>query len=63
MFDGNEHSIYLDGDIPVGLQVEYINNNKVAACTYEVIANFIEEDGYKDLPNMSAKMTILKTDI
>lgn len=45
VYDGNPHYIYVEGKIPAGIQVEYINNGQVEPGHYEVIAEFIDKEG------------------
>ena len=40
VYDGEEHSLSIEGTLPDGVSVMYLNNNKVNAGTYEVTAKF-----------------------
>ena len=60
-YDGEEHGLEIQGLLPVGLSVTYINNNKIDAGTYEVIAKIVDVTGnYKDLPELKASLIIDK---
>ena len=62
-YDGKEHSTVITGDLPSGVTVTYPDNNnkKINAGTYDVKACFsFDGNNYKQIPDMTAKMTINK---
>ena len=60
-YDGNEHSIYIEGDLPSGVTVSYENNGKIKEGTYTVIATFNDSTGNYIIPNsLEATITIVK---
>ena len=62
-YDGNEYSIYLEGDIPENIEVTYENNYQINAGTYKVTALLKDTKGYCDeLPTFEATLTINKAD-
>ncbi len=64
MQDGLEHSVQISGDLPSGVSVAYINNNKTEAGVYSVVATFIYDTlNYNDIQPMTATLTINKSQI
>lgn len=63
VYDGEEHSIYINGELPEGLSVEYINNSHVNAGKYRVKANIIELENNNLFREMEAFLEIAKKDI
>ena len=63
VYDGEEHSIYIQGDLPEGLSVEYLNNSHVDAGKYRVTANLIELENNSVFRVMEAFLEITKKDI
>ena len=60
-YDGEEHSILLEGDIPNHITVSYVNNNKVNAGEYHVSAMLFDTTGIcQQLPSFEATLTIKK---
>lgn len=63
-YDGKEHSILIDGDLPENISVAYVNNYKVNAGEYTVTAIFVSTNGANiSLPTKEARLTILKAEI
>ena len=63
-YDGNAHSIYVEGDIPEGITVEYENNAQINAGSYNVKATFIDTAGYNiPLPVLEAQLIINKAQL
>jgi len=60
-YDGNVHSLEIEGNLPKGVSVEYINNMHKTVGEYEVIAKFFDSTGNYDVEdNLIAKLTIVK---
>ena len=58
-YDGEEHSIYITGDLPTGVTVTYENNGKIEIGEYKVVASFTDSTGLYNVPeNMEATLTI-----
>ena len=58
-YDGTKKSIAIEGTLPEGVSVSYINNNKTEVGKYPVLAQFINENtNYNNLEDMSATLTI-----
>lgn len=62
IYDGNSHSILIQGELPTGVSVTYENNDQTEVGSYEVVAKFIGEKGYKKIPNMTATLVINQVD-
>ncbi|MBE7082741.1 MAG: hypothetical protein E7378_03610 [Clostridiales bacterium] len=62
-YNGNQQFIYVSG-VPSGIEVNYTNNGKTNAGTYEVTASFTDTTGhYQQIPDMTATLTINKQQI
>lgn len=60
-YDGLEKSIYIEGKLPEGVSVSYVNNAQTQPGTYEVIATFTSTNpNYADVPSKKATLTIVK---
>ena len=59
-YDGEEHSIFIRGDLPEGVTVEYENNGKITAGSYEVIAKFYYKGIHIEGKDKKAKLNITK---
>jgi|GEM_PF-5027302 len=56
---GNEYFLELEGDLPEGVSVTYINNGKTEIGSYTVTAEFYGDyDNYEEIPSMTAVLTI-----
>lgn len=64
LYDRTRQSIRLEGDLPRGVHVVYINNEHVDAGAYEATAIFYVDDtvNYAPIPNKKATLTIRKAD-
>lgn len=51
IYDGNEHFLEINEELPDGVTVEYTNNNQVNAGEYVVEANFKDTTGNYITPN------------
>jgi len=59
MYDGQPHSIYINGDLPQGVSVNYENNGQTKVGVYEVSAIFEVDDINYNIPEtMKAILTI-----
>ncbi|MCM1131684.1 MAG: leucine-rich repeat protein [Roseburia sp.] len=58
VYDGEIHSLKIEGELPEGVTVEYQNNNQIQAGVYEVIADFYDAEGYYN--SLTAYLTIQK---
>ncbi len=62
--DGLEHSVQISGNLPSGVSVAYLNNNKTEAGVYNVIATFIYDTlNYNEIQPMTATLVINKSQI
>ncbi|MBR7117155.1 MAG: leucine-rich repeat domain-containing protein [Clostridia bacterium] len=61
-YDQKIHSLAISGNLPVGVEVSYLGNDQVAPGTYTVTAKFTASRNYKDIPDMTAPLTILSAD-
>ena len=43
-YDGREHSIFIEDELPYGVNVEYINNGQTNAGVYEITATLTSDD-------------------
>lgn len=59
VYDGEPKSIYVRGDLPEGVEVEYVGNNVTNAGEYTVTAKFKVGDRYLDFEK-TAKITVKK---
>lgn len=60
-YDGTPKSIYVTGEIPDGVTVEYTNNGEINAGTYTVTATFIgDTKNYNKIGDRSASLIIDK---
>ena len=60
LYDGQSHSIYVQGVQDYPIEILYYNNERVNAGTYEVIASFvIKNENYAPIPNLKAILEIL----
>lgn len=57
-WDGNEHSIYIETALPVGVTVSYEGNGKTDAGEHTVTAIFDVGNNYESIEPMSAVLTI-----
>lgn len=61
IYDGREKSIFISGDLPDGVSVEYIGNGQTDAGEYKVIAKFTDTTGnYSLLNDLEAYLIIEK---
>jgi len=64
VYSGNEYSIYISGNLPIGVTVEYTNNQNIDVGVYIVIASFLGNgNNYHPIPNMQAELEIVRADI
>ena len=59
-YDGKEHSILVNEQIPYGVNVTYENNYKINSGNYEVVAKFSVSDNYNEIDDVTANLTIHK---
>ena len=58
-YDGDVHSIVLEGDLPAGiLEVRYEGNAQVDVGTYTVTVRFVVGENYEAIADMTAVLTI-----
>ena len=57
-FDAKEHSIFVEGELPDGITVEYIGNGVVIPGTYTVTAVFTTDGRYEEVENITATLVI-----
>lgn len=62
-YDGKAHSATLDGTLPEGVTVEYLNNSQTAAGVHSVGAKFYYKGNYLEGKDKSATVTINKRDL
>ena len=58
LFTEGLHSIYIEGELPEGVTVEYVGNNKTTPGTHTVTAIFKGDTNYNSIPPMTAKLTL-----
>ena len=61
-YDGTPKSLVISGTLPEGVTVTYLNNDKTETGTYDVTAVFTGSEEYKDIPSLTAVLTIVKTE-
>lgn len=61
-YDGQEHSLLVEGELPTGAIVTYTNNNQASVGTYYVEATIADEAGNYEPLYLSATLTIEKAD-
>ena len=59
-YDGTAKSIYISTILNDEITVQYDNNNKTNAGTYEVTAKFTVSNNYNEIEDMTAILTISK---
>lgn len=59
-YNGEAHSIAIEGTLPDGVSVSYENNNQTNVGEYTITANFVGSSNYNDIAPMSATLTIEK---
>ncbi|MGL4949313.1 MAG: hypothetical protein ACRC5M_02940 [Anaeroplasmataceae bacterium] len=59
-YDGSAKSIYISGNLPKDVTVEYEGNDKVDIGVYVVKATFTSSNGSKYMDDLFAKMTIVE---
>lgn len=59
VYDGSEKTIEINGKLPEGVTVQYVNNKKVDAGTYTAIARLYDKNK-KQIKEFTAKLTINK---
>lgn len=59
-YDGEEHSVFVRGNLPDDVTVSYENNGQVEAGSYNVIAKFYYKGKYIEGKDKKAKLTITK---
>lgn len=60
-YDGTQKFIYVAGELPEGVTVNYTNNGKINANTYTVTATFTgDTNNYNKLPDWTASLIINK---
>lgn len=64
VFDGLNHDILVDGDLPEGVSVNYINNGQIDVGTYIVEAKFSHDNNnYNQIDDFQATLTIVPAKI
>lgn len=62
-FDGLEHSLAVEGELPPGIEVIYENNSQSHPGRYIVTASFIGETSYDKIEPMTAELIIRATEM
>ena len=62
-YDGTVKSLAISGTLPQGVEVTYENNGKTDAGQYPVVAHFTGDANHNAIQDMTATLTILKSDI
>ena len=60
VYDGEEHTLAISGQLPEGLEVEYTNNKLTNVGTIEVTATFKGDANHNPVDSMRATLTITK---
>ncbi len=58
-YDGNPHSITIEGELPEGVTVKYSGSDYVECGTYEIVATFTGDPNYEQITPMTATLRIL----
>jgi len=59
VYDGDDHFLEILGDLPSGVDVEYLNNGQVSPGIYLVTAVFTgDSDNYQLIPSLQARLII-----
>ncbi|MBO4535149.1 MAG: hypothetical protein J5755_04360, partial [Clostridia bacterium] len=62
-YDGQPHSIEVQGELPEGITIEYEGNGQINAGRYQVVATFVGvDDNHNPIQPMSVGLTINKVD-
>ena len=59
-YDGNVHSLAIEGKLPSEVIVSYSGNDKINAGSYLVTAHFETSDNYEPIPEKTATLEIKK---
>ena len=59
-YDGNVHSLAIEGKLPSEVTVSYLGNDKINAGSYLVTAHFETSDNYEPIPEKTATLEIKK---
>ncbi|MDY2574862.1 MAG: hypothetical protein SOW55_02650, partial [Bacilli bacterium] len=62
VYDGNSHSLAIEGTLPKGVTVTYSGNEQVNVGTYTVTASFTGSSKMNPIEDMVATLTIVKAD-
>ncbi|MBQ6811245.1 MAG: S-layer homology domain-containing protein, partial [Firmicutes bacterium] len=62
-YDGEEHSLAIEGDLPEGVTVSYENNGRTDFGNQTVTAKFTVSDNYEAVEDMTAKLSISRATI
>ncbi|MFI3252389.1 MAG: polysaccharide lyase 6 family protein [bacterium] len=57
-YDGSVHALTIEGELPSGTEVTYINNNQTEVGEYTVTAKITHIDGYYEELELTAKLII-----
>lgn len=57
-FDAKEHSVFVEGELPAGITVEYIGNRFMLPGMYTVTAVFTTDGRYNDIEDISAIVVV-----
>lgn len=61
-YDGTAHSLSIEGILPDGVTVGYLGNSQAEPGIYTVTAVFTGNENYEAIPDMSATLTITRTE-
>ena len=62
-YDGNEHILEIEGELPEGVSVSYTTNKLINVGTIEVVASFTGNSNYHEIADMKAMLTIKANEI
>ena len=63
IYNGQAQRIEIEGELPEGVTVSYVGNDKINAGEYTVTAKFaVDTNVYNEIADMTAKLTIAKAD-
>lgn len=57
-WDGNEHSIFIENELPSAIKVNYVGNGAKDVGIHTVTAKFDVGNNYESIPDVSAELTI-----
>jgi len=63
LYDGEEHILLIDGELPKGVVVSYQENRGTEVGMYHAVASFAGDKNYNAIPDMEATLSIRSAEI